>query len=122
MSEKYKFHNPDGVYLITLAVVGWIDVFSRSLYRDIIVDSLNFCVSNKGLSVYAWVVMSNHVHLVARSESGELSGILRDFKRHTAHCILAAINGNCQESRRDWLLELFERAGAKMSCNSKYQF
>jgi hypothetical protein len=30
MSRKYKFHNPDGVYFITFAVQGWVDVFIRN--------------------------------------------------------------------------------------------
>ena len=40
MSRNYKFHNPEGIYFISFAVVSWLDVFTRNEYKDIIVDSL----------------------------------------------------------------------------------
>ena len=38
MSRNYKFHNPDGVYFISIAVVEWLDVFTRSEYKTILID------------------------------------------------------------------------------------
>lgn len=70
MSLKYKFKNPDGIYFVTFAVVGWIDVFTRDVYRSIFIDSLNWSVKNKGLIVIGWVLMTNHVHLIV-SRKGE---------------------------------------------------
>ena len=64
MSRKYKFRDPTGVYFITFATVYWIDVFSRPVYKDILVESINYCIKEKGLVVYAWVVMTNHVHMI----------------------------------------------------------
>ena len=64
MSRKYKFANPEGVYFVSFATVQWIDVFTRRCYKDILVESINYCVENKGLKIYAWVIMSNHVHLL----------------------------------------------------------
>ena len=49
MSRKYKFHDPEGLYFISFATVGWIDVLTRPDYKDIIVDSLRYCQENKGL-------------------------------------------------------------------------
>ncbi|MCF8360888.1 MAG: hypothetical protein K9H26_19220 [Prolixibacteraceae bacterium] len=40
MSRNYKYHNPDGVYFISFAVVEWLDVFTRNEYKDIVLDSL----------------------------------------------------------------------------------
>ncbi len=34
MSRNYKFHNPDGVYFVSFAVVEWKDVFTRNDYKD----------------------------------------------------------------------------------------
>ncbi len=42
MSRKYKFRNPDALYFVTFATVNWIDVFTRRIYKDILVDSLNY--------------------------------------------------------------------------------
>ena len=75
MEGKHKFSNPEGIYFITFSVIGWIDIFTRNRYREIFVESLNYCIQNKGLTVYSWVLMSNHVHLVAKAEKGNLSDI-----------------------------------------------
>jgi len=54
MSRNYKSHNPKGLYLISFAVVGWLDVFIRTEYKDILLESLKFCQKNKGLEIHAW--------------------------------------------------------------------
>jgi len=55
MSRKYKFRNLEAIYFVTFTTVNWIDVFIRPLYKDILVESINYCIHNKGLVVYAWV-------------------------------------------------------------------
>ena len=108
MSQKYKFHKPKGVYFTTFAVQEWVDVFTRNEYKDIIVENLAYCQKHKDLEIFAWCVMSNHLHLVARAkEDNNLPSILRDFKKFTAKVILKAIEDNERESRREWLLEQF---------------
>ena len=109
MSTKYKFRNPQGLYFATLTVRHWIDIFTRREYNDIIVESLDFCSKNKGLEIFAWVIMTNHLHLIVRAKEGFLlQNILRDFKKHTAKTILNAIYENPQESRKEWLLRGFK--------------
>jgi len=99
---------PGGLYFMTMTVVDWVDVFTRPVYRHIIVDALRFCQENKGLKLYAWVLMSNHLHLIAAAEEGKnLSDILRDFKQFTSRKIIATIQEE-PESRRQWLLHRFE--------------
>jgi putative transposase len=122
MSRKYKFYNPIGVYFVTFATVNWIDVFTRRVYIDIVVESLNYCIQNKGLVVYAWVIMSNHIHLVIANKGDALENVMRVLKKHTSKAILKEIEENPQESRKEWMLWMFERAGKKNSNNSKYQF
>ena len=122
MSRNYKFHNPEGVYFVSFAVVEWIDVFTRNEYKDILLDSLRYCQLEKGMEIYAWCIMSNHVHLIfsnMKDEKPEL--ILGNFKRFTSKAIVAAIKENLQESRKDWLLKQFEEAGKKSSNVKQYQ-
>ena len=122
MSRNYKFHNPEGVYFVSFAVVEWIDVFTRNEYKDILLDSLRYCQQEKGMEIYAWCIMSNHVHLIfssTKDEKPEL--ILGSFKRFTSKAIVAAIKENLQESRKDWLLKQFEEAGNKSSNVKQYQ-
>jgi hypothetical protein len=53
MPSKYKFHNPEGLYFVTMTVVDWVDVFTRSAYKDIVVKSLIYAIENKGLVIHA---------------------------------------------------------------------
>ena len=102
---------PGNAYFVTLTIVEWIDIFTRPAYRHIIVDSLNYCIANKGLQVYSWCLMSNHLHMIASaSEGNNLSDILRDFKKFTSKEITNSIK-EIPESRKDWLLNLFWYAG-----------
>ena len=118
----YKIRNQQAIHFITFAVVEWVDVFTRKAYRDILIDSLRHCQQEKGLVLYAWCIMSNHVHLLASAKDSNLSDILRDFKKFTSKQIIAAIKANEQESRRDWMLRIFQQAGEAASRNSSYQF
>ena len=122
MSEKYKIRDSQQPYFVSFATVNWIDVFTRRLYNDIFVDSLRYCQQHKGLEIYAWCLMTNHAHLIISSEADNLSGILRDLKRHTAKALLRAIEENQQESRREWMLWMIERAGRRNAYKTKYQF
>lgn len=108
MSLTNRVYNQQGVYFITCTVHQWIDVFTRIEYKDIIVDSLNFCRQNKGLEIYSWVIMSNHIHLIIGSRSTGLSDIIRDFKKYTAKQVVTAIERNPKESRKSWLLWLLK--------------
>ena len=122
---KYKIHNQKGIYFLTLTVVGWVDVFTRATYRDIVLDSLKYCMEEKGLVVYAYVIMSNHVHLIAQSasETQTLSDIMRDFKSFTAKQIKKSIEDvQTGESRRDWLQYLFGYFAKSNQRNRTFQF
>ncbi|WP_266204174.1 REP-associated tyrosine transposase [Pontibacter kalidii] len=99
---------PGGLYFLTMTVVDWVDVFTRPVYKHIMVDALRFCQEKKGLKLYAWVLMSNHLHLIAAAEEDRsLSDILRDFKQFTSRKIVATIQEE-PESRRQWMLHRFE--------------
>jgi putative transposase len=110
-SEQYFVRNENEMYFITSTIVEWVDVFTRPIYKNIIVDSLKYCQEHKGLDIYAWVLMSNHLHaIVSARDDYKLSDILRDFKKFTSKKIIDAIKEE-PESRRDWLLYRFEYAG-----------
>ncbi len=122
MSRKYKFHNPEGVYFISFATVGWVDVFTRERYCSIIIDSITYCREQKGLEVFAYCIMPSHIHMVIRAKKGNPSAILRDLKGFTSRQIINAIKEHEQESRREWLLKMFSIAGSNRSNVKKYQF
>ena len=121
MSEYRKTYE-GGLFFITLTVVGWIDVFTRKEYADIIVENLEFCRKNKALSIFAYVIMPSHIHLIVRRDEGLLSDWLRDFKSYTAKQIIKEIENGGYESRKEWLLHLFKYHAKFQAQNSKYMF
>ena len=122
MSRKYKFKNEEGAYFISFAIVNWIDVFTRDIYFSCIVESLDFCRKNKGMEIYGYCIMPSHIHLIFRSSNNAPSGLIRDFKGFTSKKVINLIRDNTQESRKEWLLWMLERAGKKNSNLTKYQF
>jgi putative transposase len=122
MSRNYKFHNQQNPHFVTFSVINWIDVFTRIAYREILLDSIKFCMTNKGLEVYAWCIMSNHVHMIIGTTKMEMQGIIRDLKKHTSKEIVKAIRENPQESRKNWMIWMFEREGKGNPNNEYHQF
>lgn len=123
MSRNYKFHNPEGVYFVSFAVIEWLDVFTRNEYKDIFLDSLRFSQQNKGMEIFAWCIMTNHVHLIFRSCNDiKPETMLGDIKRFTSRKIVSAIIENPKESRKDWWLEQFRKEAYKSSNVKHYQF
>ncbi|WP_194850303.1 REP-associated tyrosine transposase [Nonlabens antarcticus] len=122
MSRKYKFLEKDGAYFISFAVINWIDVFTREVYFDCMIQSMDYCRKNKGMEIYGYVIMTNHVHLIFRSATGDPSGLIRDFKGFTSKQLLKSIAENKKESRKDWMLPMFAAAGAKNSNVTNNQF
>ena len=121
-SENYRIEKQDSVYFLTFTVTDWIDVFTRMNYRIIIAESLEFCRKNKGLKLYAWCLMTNHIHLVCSIDSGfRMSDFIRDYKKFTAKAVLYDIQ-HLPESRREWMLYRFEFAGKFDNRIEKYRF
>lgn len=122
MSRKYKFHNPSAAYFVTFATVRWVDVFTRHIYFSILAESLEYCRHHKGMELFAYVFMPNHVHMVIRSTKEDPSGLLRDFKGFTSRKLIKTIKENPGESRKEWMLKIFEKAGNARSNVSEMQF
>ncbi|MEZ4936324.1 MAG: transposase [Crocinitomicaceae bacterium] len=123
MSRNYKFHDPTAPYFVSFAVVEWQDVFTRNEYKQILLDSLTYCQKNKGMEIYAWCIMTNHVHLIFRSTTDyPPQNLLGDFKRFTSKKVLDAIQNNPRESRKEVLLNCFRDSAKKTSNCSKFQF
>ncbi|SNS00685.1 transposase, partial [Flavobacterium sp. ov086] len=121
MKEGYVIRDQTLPHFITPTVVDWIDVFTRQTYRDIVIESLDYCIKNKGMILYGYVIMSNHIHMIVQSEDGKLSDLIRDFKKFMAKNILEKIQ-NSPESRREWILERFKLAAQIHQRNKEYQF
>ena len=104
-----------------MAVIEWIDLFIRKEYKDVVVNSLKYCIEKKNLELYAWCIMTSHVHLIIGSSGNPLENIMRDLKRHTSEQLHQLIKRNSKESRREWLLQMMEKAGKENSNNCGFQ-
>jgi len=99
--------NYDGLFFVTLNVVAWVDVFSRKDYVDILIKNLQFCQEQRGLEIYGYVIMTNHLQMMVAQQQKQLNKVLGRFKSYTAKQVLSAIEENPDESRQDWLLHIF---------------
>jgi REP element-mobilizing transposase RayT len=127
----HQIKNQYTLHYLTLTVVGWVDVFTRDAYRQVIIESLEYCQKHKGLHLCSFVLMSNHLHLIAYAEpvsnsvrgetSTGLSNILRDFKKFTGKKIIDLIQ-TIAESRSEWMLMVFAYHAKYNKRNRKYQF
>ena len=111
MSFAYNVKDQGAVHFVTFTVHQWADVFTRAIYVNTLIESFKYCQKEKGLEIFAWVVMSNHCHLIIKAKNNNLSSVIRDLKKFTSKAIYKAIETNTQESRKNWLLQVltFER-------------
>jgi len=109
MAFEYRIKDQYAQHFVTFTVHQWVNVFTRKAYIDILLESLRFCQKNKGLKIYGWVIMTNHIHLIISSNKGNLSDIIRDLKKYTSSKIVKAIEENPKESRKRWMLWLLKK-------------
>ena len=121
MSTKYKATTTDEAFFITLTTIGWIDVFTRLNQKHVIVNSIAYCQKHKGLELYAYCIMSSHIHLLCKATNEIiLSDIIRDLKTFTSKQILKNIL-EFPESRREWMLPLFAKACEHLKRKQQYK-
>ena len=61
---RYKILDQNGLNYLTLTIVEWIDLFTRPVYSEMILNSLRYCQEHKELKVHAFVIMPSHLHLI----------------------------------------------------------
>lgn len=119
--DNYFIRYQQNCYFLTLTVVKWIDLFTRREFKDVITDSLNYCVKHKGLELYAWVIMSNHIHFAGRVNTPHrMSDFLRDFKKFTSKRFIRLME-LINESRKEWLLEAFSIEAQRIGRAKNYK-
>lgn len=111
--EGYVIRDAFATHFVTFTICGWIDIFSRKDYRDIVIASLKYAQAQNQLILNAYVIMSNHIHLIVRANENQKKGlgdIIRDFKKFT-HKMMMQIVDSDKESRRQWMLHQFSYYG-----------
>lgn len=96
---------------LTFNTVDGVDIFIRPVYKQIIVHSLNYFIDNKGLNVYAWCLMTNHLHLLVQArENSVIAEIEKEYKAFTTKKILQDIDTE-PDIRKKWMMNHFENFG-----------
>ena len=111
--EGYSIKDQFATHFLTFTVCGWIDLFTRKVYKDVLIDAFKYAQSQNQLVLNAYVIMSNHVHLIARANENQkkaLSDIIRDFKKFTHREMMLIIESEA-ESRRQWMVHQFNYYG-----------
>lgn len=110
MTQKYPIVEPRGCYSLTLNTIDRVDIFVRPFFKQIVVESLNYFIEKKGLVVYGWCLMTNHLHLIVDTkDSFNLPDVVSDFKTFTAKIILEDLNTE-SDIRRDWIMKKIREA------------
>jgi REP-associated tyrosine transposase len=110
MTQKYPIVEPRNYYSLTLNTIDRVDIFIRPFFKQIIVESLNYFIEKKGLVVYGWCLMTNHLHLIVRAkDEGDVPRLIRDFKTFTAKIILEDLNTE-SDMRREWIMKKIREA------------
>jgi REP element-mobilizing transposase RayT len=121
MSTKYKATEKDVAYFVTITTVGWLDVFTRLRQKYVIINALEYCQKHKGLEIYAYCIMSSHIHILCKVEGDDLlSNVIKDFKTFTSKKIIETIV-EYPESRREWLLDYFRKSCEHLKRNQTYK-
>jgi putative transposase len=86
---RIKKENENLPHFITMTTIGWLDIFTKKEYSEAIINCLKYSRANLGLLLYEYVIMTNHVHLIAAAAEGKyLSNIIASVKRYTTAEIL----------------------------------
>jgi REP element-mobilizing transposase RayT len=84
--SRYRFGECEYPHFLTCTVVGWLPVFTRPETVQILLDSWAFYQDQDRLTLLGYVILENHVHLIAASE--DLASVVGDFKSYSARRII----------------------------------
>ncbi len=87
--NRYKIHEPAYPYFITCTVLHWLPLFTRKESVDIVIETFRFLQKRDNLKLYAYVILENHLHMVAQSDDIEKS--IKAFKQYTAKELLGLL-------------------------------
>ncbi len=76
------------ILFFTATIIKWKHLLKLDKYKQIILDSLVYLVENDKITLYAYVIMPNHIHILWRiKEPYLLHEIQRDFLKYTSQMI-----------------------------------
>jgi REP element-mobilizing transposase RayT len=83
---RYRIFENEYPYFMTCTIVGWLAVFTRPEAVQIVFDSWNFLRTEKDFRLYGYVILENHLHVIASAPN--LSSAMKSFKMYSARQII----------------------------------
>ena len=119
--DRYFIKDQNVPHFLTFTIIDWLKVLKPISYKQIIIDSMNYCVEKKGLIIRSWVIMHNHMHVIWQAKDKyRLSDIIRDFKKFTAKAIINRLQEE-EGCHSDWALASFYNKAQMINRISKYK-
>lgn len=105
----HPYFDPDHLYFVTTSAENHAHLFKRESMIRILLDSLHFLRTDGRMMLFAFVIMPNHIHFIAKfKEEYTLADMMRDFKRHTARQIIRQLQAENQKETLG-LLQIFNK-------------
>lgn len=125
-------HEKDDLYFVTGTIIEWTSIFSRKEYRNIVIESLKWLVQENRMKIFAFVIMSNHLHWISYPiPPATINGNLWSFASYTAHGIMRIakknndrdfINVFSKHAKRGKSHRIWKDFQAKNIVNSRFLF
>jgi REP element-mobilizing transposase RayT len=112
---RYRIYENEYPHFLTWTIVGWQAVFTRPEAVQIVFDSWDFLKREKHFRLYGYVVLENHLHLLASAP--DLSGAIKSFKMYTARQIIDLL----ERHRAQVLLRQLRALKKRHKTESEYQ-
>lgn len=98
----------------TATILEWQPLLANDTYKEIIIESLRYLVTEKRATIYSFVIMPNHIHLIWQvSDEWKPRQVQQSFLKYTAQQIKFDLQKNDPQ-----LLERFKVNAA----DREYQF
>ena len=88
--SRYKVYEPSHPHFITCTVLHWIPLFTRPESVNILFESFRYLQQHDNFKLFAYVILENHLHLVA--SSNDISQSIKKFKSYTAKSLLELLH------------------------------
>lgn len=106
---RYVITEPDQPHFLTCTIVGWLPIFTRPETVQVVLDSWCFLQEKQRLVLYGFVILENHLHLIASAQ--DLAKEIGDFKSFSARQIIDYLK-RCRAKTLLQQLEYFKARGS----------
>jgi len=82
--QNFDYADPNHAFFITTRAIAGETPFTRPLLCKDVVESLYWLRTNRGMELYAYCLMPDHLHLLLRTRAGvPVDQLIKAFKSHT---------------------------------------